>query len=852
MFIKLHETNDRGLKKGRSFRAEYPIWIESETEPKDIVASETRKVTRWKFNEWDYGKDSIQLATNARGLFSMIDSNDGLEKIVIRGYDKFFNPNEVRKTQWSWIVENTLGPYEVTLKENGCIIFITGLSDGTLLVCSKHSTGPIEGKTNEKIHSYVGMKWVEKHLKKSGYTKQDLALTLYSMGVTAVGELCDDSFEEHILPYTGEKSGIYLHGLNLNTAKFSTYSCKNVEAFASKFGFLPTKYVIKDNITELKKFLDYCAETGSWAGDDIEGFVVRCKVKENPNDSFSSDYFFKYKFDEPYLMYRQWREITKYWLSGKPINDILIKKHVDISKRYLQWASLKLTVDPERAERYRNNQGIIELRDEFLSYIGKRGIEIINHEGSAINDDNMKFAELEDQIRRLSLHVNNSDDPLVIIPVATIGCGKTTLAVSLTKIFPDWVHIQSDDISGSGVGHKMVDMCIVALFPMNPHKKAAPVVIFDRNNHQFRERKQIFDDFTEKLPAGKKIKFVGLSFMTKSHPESTDLLWNVTVERVMSRGDNHQSIKSEELGSTVVEGIMKGFIGRYQPINTRVPPDYKFDLVIELQVNSADSSRKNLEKIVKAINMKYPYMISQIPAPEHLDAAVKYAIEEYKPTINKLVKGSERAKKKIKPSYFGVLIDLNREYITNNIENLFKCQSDVDKSFFNLLKERERVQKTFHITLVHIKNTSIGKNKSRDHDSQSETADKALTLEDKQTNLFRKLKTQLESIKGFKAQSGINVFPGTDLLFDVKFERLLWNDRVMTIMCSIYPTCTYNGLLSVGPCHITIGTADTSIRPVESLELLDRWLADQKAGINCIEWTIEPKGLNSQKLMVFI
>ena len=55
--------------------------------------------------------------------------------------DKFFNTNEVRETAWDFIQERTKGPYELSLKENGCIIFISSLEDGTLLVCSKHSTG---------------------------------------------------------------------------------------------------------------------------------------------------------------------------------------------------------------------------------------------------------------------------------------------------------------------------------------------------------------------------------------------------------------------------------------------------------------------------------------------------------------------------------------------------------------------------------------------------------------------------------------------------------------------------------------------------------------------------------------
>ncbi len=44
-------------------------------------------------------------------------------------------------TQWSNVEQDTSGPYELSVKENGCIIFFSGLEDGTLLVCSKHSTG---------------------------------------------------------------------------------------------------------------------------------------------------------------------------------------------------------------------------------------------------------------------------------------------------------------------------------------------------------------------------------------------------------------------------------------------------------------------------------------------------------------------------------------------------------------------------------------------------------------------------------------------------------------------------------------------------------------------------------------
>jgi tRNA ligase len=89
------------------------------------------KVDSWKMQDWDYKKPN--LPTYARGLFTTRNSKNQPE-IVTRGYDKFFNHGEVRETEWRNVEAQTRGPYELSVKENGCIIFISGLEDGTLLV----------------------------------------------------------------------------------------------------------------------------------------------------------------------------------------------------------------------------------------------------------------------------------------------------------------------------------------------------------------------------------------------------------------------------------------------------------------------------------------------------------------------------------------------------------------------------------------------------------------------------------------------------------------------------------------------------------------------------------------------
>lgn len=224
-----------------------------EKEKKD--KSHILDVTSWKMNEFEYSSGA--LPTLARGLFTYLDttglsktpvtvhstttstststspplsknhqrnrkqaaqSNDtsklteedttlpvltgsdalGVYRILLRGYDKFFNVGEVPKTSPEWIAENTEGPYEVTLKENGCIIFMSGLPphlvgpEGGCIVTSKHSLGyadPETGKVTEVTHAGKGREWLEKGLMAQGKTVEQFGRWLWDHNLTAVAEV---------------------------------------------------------------------------------------------------------------------------------------------------------------------------------------------------------------------------------------------------------------------------------------------------------------------------------------------------------------------------------------------------------------------------------------------------------------------------------------------------------------------------------------------------------------------------------------------------------------------------------------------------------------------------------------
>ncbi|KAJ8117924.1 hypothetical protein ONZ43_g4093 [Nemania bipapillata] len=702
-------------------------------------------VDSWRFQDWDYKKPN--LPTYARGLFTTRNRRNDHE-IAVRGYDKFFNVGEVANTQWENIKRKTRGPYELTLKENGCIIFISGLEDGTLLVCSKHSTG--DRSDVEVSHASAGERWVEQQLATIGKTREELAQELRRRNVTAVAELCDDDFEEHILAYGPDKAGLYLHGININIPEFMTYPSDLVQQFADEWGFRKVGLQVFDDIDTVKTFLEQVAESGAHEGRDVEGFVIRCGISSDREQQQYNDWFFKYKFEEPYLMYRQWRECTKALIAGKPPK---FKKHAKITEEYLLYARQRLAKDPRLAKLYNQNHGIIALRDEFLAHKNLKGSDAANFENIAGND------------------TSNVSRDIVLVPIATIGCGKTTVGVALTHLF-GWGIIQNDNIQGKGRPARMVQAVI--------------------NNSERREREQIIKDI---LLQHKDARLVALNF---AHGD-IDEVRRVTRERVLKRGDNHQTIQAASDENKVI-GIMENFLSRFQPCDPENSPDDGFDLVIDL--DPAQGSRVNVETVVTQLQKKYPLLIPEMPSAEDMDAAVKGAIEDYTPGIKHTIpdrtgrreqkrpetQNSNESKKKKPLEYMSISVPAKEVNVA--IASAFKGVDPETQRFYKQLQQTRRIQALFHVTLMH----RVAAKQYPDLWQHYTT-----------------LEAESQSIDGKIGEC------------DVILERVVFDDRIMAVVVRLLDqenkwTCVNK------VAHITVGTRDESVKPKESNDLLARWL----------------------------
>ncbi|CAK7262960.1 tRNA ligase [Sporothrix epigloea] len=760
-------------------------------------------VDSWKMNDWDYKRRD--LPTYARGLFTTRDEHKQ-PSIAVRGYDKFFNVNETPDTRWETIKERTQGPYEITLKENGCIIFVSGLADDTLLVCSKHSTG--DRGDVELSHSRAGETALEKQLERLGKSKQDLARDLYARNITAVAELCDDSFEEHILAYGPENAGLYLHGINLNLPTFSTYPSILVQDYARQWGFIKTELMVIKDIDEVRSFLESVAETGAHDGRDVEGFVIRCRKSPKPNSMPYQDWFFKYKFEEPYLMYRQWRECTKALIHGRtPI----VKKHKAITQEYLLYARNRIAADPELGRKYDQNHGIIQLRNDFLAYKQLNGADAAN------------FGDLHSDAAK-----TNVTKDVIFVPISTIGCGKTTLAVALGHLF-GYGHIQNDNIKGTKRPPRFTRMVLDEL-------QTHTAVIADRNNAQRHERNQILTDVKNMhLNA----TMVALNFV---HVD-IDAIRAVTQERVFARGDNHQTIHASTESGKVV-GIMEGFIQRFEPLDLSRAPDDGFDAVIDL--SPTVGSRKNLETIVNQLHMLFPNLVKEVPSAEAMDTAVEAAIGEYAPALRHKIadrgknpgpslppKQNQPAKQagKKKPLEY-IAVHVAAKDVNAELERAFRGQPAAASRFFRQLQQTRRVQPEFHVTLMH-------RASAKEHPEL----------------WAHYIKSHADAEAAATAAGSVSITPAEISKLEVQLERLVFDSQLMAIVVrlinkdissqaedgEIQEWTDWTCVNKVS--HITVGTRNDSVKPKESNKLLTRWLDEgstEKNGITDIVFEGKP------------
>ncbi|EJD39061.1 hypothetical protein AURDEDRAFT_71532 [Auricularia subglabra TFB-10046 SS5] len=567
------------------------------------------RIRSWKMNEHRYYQVPSPFPTLARGVFTQwLPGRDGQPegeegghwRIVARGYDKFFNIGETAWTSWSSLEAHTEAPYHLTLKSNGCIIFVAALTPDKLLVTSKHSLGPLQGFPMS--HAQMGERWLDRHLESVGKTQAELAARLWKDNWTVVCELCDDSFEEHVLPIATDKTGLHLHGINASQAAFHTQPPEFLQAFAKEWGLIPTAYVTLDSVAEVLKFTNECAKTGSWNGEAIEGFVVRTHVKEQSQNELTSSsqksappypqgssLFFKVKFDEPYMMYRDFREVTRTLLRGTHNGAVPQSKLRRLETRvYKLWVEREIQRDLKQFDGFMQCRGIIATRDRFFAWLKTpAGQEALAAE---------QGTQSSTAARAVTTIFKNTAvgsapslrSKWIIVPVAIPGCGKTAIAVALADLF-GFAHTQSDDVKARKPAPIFLTN-VARLLDWND------IVIADKNNHLFQHRSDLRRAVARIRPP---VKLLALNWSTTNLPRST--VHRVCADRIASRGENHQSLIPGDYGTH--EDVLWRFLR-----DTNDLEDGEVDASIEMDVEEGleEALARAVDGVVRVLGLPEP------------------------------------------------------------------------------------------------------------------------------------------------------------------------------------------------------------------------------------------------------
>ena len=134
-----------------------------------------------------------------------------------------------------------------------------------------------------------------------------------------------------------------------------------------------------------------------------------------------SSFFFKVKFDEPYLMYRDWREVTKTLLSKGPSASNVPKGKLrrPETQAYVRWVCAEIRRDRAQFDGFTKGKGIIATRERFLAWMASaEGKDALAGEGEGANGEEVQGGGGAKE------EVDWTKGKVIIVPVAIPGVGE--------------------------------------------------------------------------------------------------------------------------------------------------------------------------------------------------------------------------------------------------------------------------------------------------------------------------------------------------------------------------------------------------------------------------------------------
>lgn len=320
----------------------------------------------------------------------------------------------------------------------------------------------------------------------------------------------------------------------------------------------------------------------------------------------------------------------------------------------------------------------------------------------------------------------------------------------------------------------------------------------NRNNHLKQHREAMVDIASK---ASERTRLVALVWPLEQLPQNE--VHRICSDRIVGRGENHQSLRPMKTGEH--ELILMRFFSQVEDFDAalNVTSDARFDEVIEMDL-SWDFERSLLHVVDRLVAI----LGLEKPTEQQMRTAID-STKGYKPALRKEMKiegidsGAKGGGKTKGVRYYGIAVEVDLPAL---LEEWFKHHPGVShRKTYDVLRDTKRIETKPHVTLVHEKELEALEDGS--NRSEAEYAAK----------LWEKCKTVSQRWGEDAVTVTLTLGP-----------LLVWDDRAMCIQVS---EVTYEGKdLKEGDVpnderkesyHITVGTTNQEVRPVEG-----RWLLE--------------------------
>ena len=377
-------------------------------------------------------------------------------------------------------------------------------------------------------------------------------------------------------------------------------------------------------------------------------------------------------------MFREFREATVSILKHHP----KFTPRYQLTFKYMAWVHKKMRQEPTFFQGFLNNKGIIMARNAFLieERLDGVGEHIVRLAKDFAADSMTRSTSSKTLEETLKQPLDSATTKILIIPVAIVGSGKTTLARVLSSVSPrSFAHIQSDNVFSKKNAAAQFTKAVIEAF------KTHDVVYADKNNHLFQHRQTICREFKQLYPGG---SVVLLDWQVEKHDRSRVIQF--CKNRIMSRydfyvtdncrGENHQCLTPSLVPQ--FEGIIRNFISKRDPVDVTLPADSLVDRIVSMDLFG--ELRDNLERACRQLSWT-------VPSQSDLQSLILDA------TLVKVTVSRKNSPSKPRVMYYAV--ELQDFDLVTILDNLFKEYPEFWSQWMQF-KSKIESEKKWHITLA--------------------------------------------------------------------------------------------------------------------------------------------------------